>query len=62
MSKYKEEAKKRSEELKKTKKDIIDFNTGLSVAQLQAAQLLKEGYSKARTLKAVGVHCNTITN
>lgn len=62
MSKYKKDAKKRSDELKKNKKDIIDFNTGLSVAQLQAAQLLKEGYSKARTAKAVGVHCNTITN
>lgn len=51
-----------SEDKKKTKRNIIDFDTGLSVIQLQAAQLLKEGFSKARTAKAVGVHPNTITN
>jgi len=43
-------------------KKVIDFHTGLSVQQLQAAQLLKEGHSKARTAQAVGVHKNTITN
>ena len=43
-------------------KAVIDFETGLSISQMQAIKLLREGHGKTRVARAVGVHPNTITN
>lgn len=52
---------KKAEEIKKAKK-VVDFETGLSMQQVQAAKLMAQGWTMARAAKAVGCHHNTVSN
>ncbi len=53
--------KKKAEEIKKAKQ-VVDFETGLSMQQVQAAKLMAQGWTMNRSAKAVGVHPNTVSN
>ena len=54
-------SKKNKEQIEKAK-STIDFETGLSLQQIQAAKLMAQGYTQGRAAKAVGVHHNTVNN
>ena len=47
---------------KKDAKKVVDFETGLTMQQVQAAKLMAQGWTMARSAKAVGVHHNTVSN